>query len=119
MDISVNSASSNGNRVTQTSSQQYTYDRSCLQGQALVTVTNDPRADNQAWWGFRVQDNSWKDPPPAMDPLRYPPITRRDLELYLRLVGGGRLRQFCHDRITLQEGMQLGLALEGQGKLAI
>mmetsp|Transcript_10458 Transcript_10458/g.22439 ORF Transcript_10458/g.22439 Transcript_10458/m.22439 type:complete len:1189 (-) Transcript_10458:119-3685(-) len=89
-------------------------------GQALVTIVNDPRADaNKAgWWGFWAQDTSWKEAPPQLDTSRYPNITRADLEFYLRIVGNGRYRQFQQDRISLEEGRQQQLIMEGQASAA-
>ena len=119
MSSSVNSASNKGGGQNAAAHSSVPSERpGYLMGQALVTVTNNPRAESQAWWGFRMQDNSWKDPPPPLDPVRYPPITRqtRELDQYLRLLAGDRLQQFYQDRASLEAGMQLTLALEGQGE---
>ncbi|EFJ41568.1 hypothetical protein VOLCADRAFT_107628 [Volvox carteri f. nagariensis] len=86
-----------------------TVDRSAYTaGQALVTVVNDPRADAAknwgAWLGFRVPDVSWQDPPPPIDTMRYPPVTRRDLAKYLALVADGSFEQFQQTRQSLALG---------------
>lgn len=85
-------------------------------GQALVGVVNDPRDNNTTWWGFKAQDNSWRDPPPPLDTSRYPLITKQDLERFLRIVGDGKYEQFLEDRDSLLAGQQQQMLLEGQGE---
>ncbi|GIL88845.1 hypothetical protein Vretifemale_16775, partial [Volvox reticuliferus] len=85
------------------------FDRSAYTaGQTLVTVVNDPRLDAaknwSAWLGFRVPDVSWQDPPPPIDTMRYPPVTRRDLARYLALISGGSYDQFQQARQSLALG---------------
>lgn len=91
-------------------------------GQALVTVVNDPRADkNQGWagyWGFKAQDLSWQDPPPPLDPFKYPPYKRQDFEAYLRIVSGA-YEAFLGDRASLADAALRQLLLTdatGEGR---
>ncbi|GLC48694.1 hypothetical protein PLESTB_000126600 [Pleodorina starrii] len=82
------------------------FDRSAYTaGQTLVTVVNDPRADAAkswgAWLGFRVPDVTWQEPPPPIDTMRYPPVTRRDLAKYLALLSDGCYEQFQAARQSL------------------
>ena len=80
---------------------------------ALMTVVNDPRADaNKNWlWGLgRMPDNSWAEPPPPLDPTRYPNVKLRDLEPYLRIVRGTH-EAFLKDRDSLGEAFQRQMLL--------
>lgn len=44
--------------------------------------------------GFKVPDMTWQEPPPPIDSMRYPAVTRRDLAKYLSLVGEGQWAAF-------------------------
>lgn len=84
-----------------------------------MAVVNDPRADNnRSWWGWgpAVRDLSWADPPPPLDPTRYPNYKLKDLEPYLRIVRGSH-QQFLRDRASLTENLkrQLELGFTGFG----
>ncbi len=55
-----------------------------------------------------MPDTSWQDPPPPIDTMRYPPVTRRDLARYLAIISEGRYEQFLQARQSLAMG---GLAV--------
>ncbi|KAG1665155.1 hypothetical protein FOA52_005536 [Chlamydomonas sp. UWO 241] len=75
-------------------------------GQALASVTNDPRAGSDAWFGFKsAQDTSWKTPPPPLDPAKYPNVTRADLKRFLKIVGHGQYEQLMEDRRSMAEDL--------------
>ncbi len=82
--------------------------------QSVSGLVNDPR-EQLTWWGFQTKDMSWKDPPPPLDPYRYPNITRQDLERYLSIVGDGKHEEFLEDRRALAQGHQQQLMMEGEG----
>lgn len=61
-----------------------------------------------------MPDTSWQDPPPPIDTMRYPPVTRRDLARYLAIISEGRYEQFLQARQSLAMG---GLAVTLGGDL--
>jgi hypothetical protein len=71
-------------------------------GQTLVSIVNDPRTANQpsSFWGSRA-DASLNQPPPPIDPVRYPPIHRHHVQPYLNVVHD-HLDRFVQDRATLE-----------------
>jgi hypothetical protein len=94
-----------------------------VQGQTLITIVNDPRVDaKSSWFGFgRAADpltalgsSNWAQPPPPLDPLRYPHYTRRDLGAYLGIVHTAHA-EFVHERESLAEmsARQLLLGVAG------
>ncbi len=91
-----------------------------IQGQTLITVVNDPRADaSKSWWGFGaftagLKDLQWNQPPPPLDPVKYPHYTRRDLGAYLKVVQALH-QQFIHERSSLAETATRQLLLGDAG----
>ena len=71
-------------------------------GQTLASVVNDPRTAHQTsgFWGFG-SDATQKDQPPPIDPVRYPPVTKQDVEKYVGMVHGSYDR-FVRDRQSLE-----------------
>lgn len=93
-----------------------------LSGQALVAVVNDPRNDDRkTYFGWRVPDTPWQqEVPTPLDPARYPPVSKGDLQHYLRSVDHGKLGQFRHDREVLDQTLdQELLLLDGPSKLQL
>ncbi|KAL6764938.1 hypothetical protein V8C86DRAFT_3022064, partial [Haematococcus lacustris] len=84
-----------------------------MAGQALGTVTNDPRAhEPKSWFGWGRSDLSRAGPPPALDPNKYPNIKRKDLEPYLRVIRGAH-QHFLQDRESLAEANNRQALLDG------
>lgn len=93
--------------------------RPVVQGQTLITIVNDPRADaNKGWWGWvgrqDLHSSHWNQAPPPLDPLRYPNITRRDLGPYLRIVQSLH-QDFIDERRSLTETASRQLLLGDGG----
>lgn len=75
-------------------------------GQTLASIVNDPRASSQAggFWGLAAeatQGPSLPPPPPPLDPTKYPPVSRSDLQHYIAQVHGAYER-FERDRASLE-----------------
>lgn len=72
-------------------------------GQTLASIVNDPRATSQSsgsFWGLS-QEAAQPPQPPALDPSKYPPVSRADVQRYLDLVHGAYER-FMQDRHNLE-----------------
>lgn len=96
--------------------------RACLiSGQALIAVVNDPRNDpRKTYFGWRVPETPWQQEVPApIDPVRYPPVSKADLQHYLSTVDQGKLEQFRHDRDVLEQTLEQELLLlDGPSELS-
>lgn len=72
-------------------------------GQTLASIVNDPRTAGQTssgFWGL-AHDASQAPTPPPLDPIKYPHVTRADLQKYIDLVHGDYER-FIRDRQSLE-----------------
>eukprot|EP00798_Chlamydomonas_sp_ICE-L_P027701 gene27701-7343_t len=112
-----------GNARSSRGAPEQRHGRPAIGSQTIITAVNDPRQDiknSGGWFGFRSQESVWTNqPPPPIDTTRYPNISRQDLAQYLNFVGGdeGRLRVFAQDRSSLEQGLQIGLAIEGNASM--
>eukprot|EP00882_Tetradesmus_deserticola_P023835 GHRQ01025975.1.p1 GENE.GHRQ01025975.1~~GHRQ01025975.1.p1 ORF type:complete len:146 (+),score=27.66 GHRQ01025975.1:123-560(+) len=72
-------------------------------GQTLASIVNDPRTAHQTGGGFwgLGHDASQAPQPPPLDPAKYPPVTKADLQQYINLVHGAYDR-FIRDRQSLE-----------------
>uniref|UniRef100_A0A383V506 Vacuolar protein sorting-associated protein 54 n=1 Tax=Tetradesmus obliquus TaxID=3088 RepID=A0A383V506_TETOB len=72
-------------------------------GQTLASIVNDPRTAHQTGGGFwgLGHDASQAPQPPALDPAKYPPVSKADLQQYINLVHGAYDR-FIRDRQSLE-----------------
>jgi hypothetical protein len=66
-------------------------------GQTLASIVNDPRTAHQTGGGFwgLGHDPSQAPQPPPLDPAKYPPVSKADLQQYMNLVHGSSGR--CWD----------------------
>lgn len=71
-------------------------------GQTLASIVNDPRAPSQSggFWGLS-SEASQLPPPPALDPVKYPPVSKADLQRYLEVVHVA-YDKFVKDRQSLE-----------------
>lgn len=71
-------------------------------GQTLASIVNDPRAPAQpsGFWGLANEASQPAQLPP-LDPAKYPPVSKADLQRYLELVHGA-YDKFLKDRQSLE-----------------
>eukprot|EP00879_Flechtneria_rotunda_P024683 GHRR01026185.1.p2 GENE.GHRR01026185.1~~GHRR01026185.1.p2 ORF type:complete len:176 (+),score=38.26 GHRR01026185.1:277-804(+) len=72
-------------------------------GQTLASIVNDPRTAHHTgggFWGFG-HDASQLPQPPPLDPAKYPPVTKVDVQRYIDLVHGA-FDRFLRDRQSLE-----------------
>jgi hypothetical protein len=72
-------------------------------GQTLASIVNDPRAPSQSggFWGLAGEAAQLPPPPPPLDPAKYPPVSKADLQRYIDVVHGA-YEKFVRDRQSLE-----------------
>lgn len=75
-------------------------------GSTLASIVNDPRltSTSSSFWGLGSSADAEPPPPPPLDPTRYPPVSRADLQGYVNLVHGTyeRFERDCQALDALQ-----------------
>lgn len=72
-------------------------------GQTLASIVNDPRAPSQSggFWGLASEATQLPAPPAPLDPAKYPPVSKADLQRYIQVVHGA-YDKFVRDRQSLE-----------------